>query len=111
MAVDVDLDPADGVLTLTGDTFLLIVAANPSDLLRLDGVGGADWSARASIAVGTTSLGRVFWCAGEAEGTVHVLVGHDDETWDLALVIPEDAVRSIVQQARAAAEAGEPPVA
>jgi len=97
--VVVDFDQEDDSLTLTSEAFVLQVHASAEDLVRLAGAPTADWSRRQAIAVGTTGLGRVYWCAGEAPDTVHVLVGDDDETWDLALVIPVATVETIVRLA------------
>ena len=69
--VVVDFDKEDDFLTLTGEAFVLQVRASAEDLA----------------------------CSGEEPDTVLVLVGHDDETWDLALVIPVATVETIVRRA------------
>jgi len=97
--VAVDFDTDGRVLTLTSEVFVLRINASAEDLARLDRAPTADWSRREAIAVGTTTLGQVFWCAGATPETVHVLVGIDDETWDLALVIPGATVEAIVRRA------------
>jgi hypothetical protein len=88
---------------------MLRIAADPQDLVRLEAVAAADWVERGSLAVGTTALGQVHWCAGEAAGTVHLLVGEDDETWDLALTLPAALVAEIVLAARGATAGEQPP--
>jgi hypothetical protein len=89
-----DLDTFDEVLTLTNDGVLLRVEVSADD---------ADWAARRSLAVGRTSLGPVYWCAGETPATVNVLIGPDDELWFLCLVLSEKTVRDILVLARRAA--------
>jgi hypothetical protein len=89
-----DLDTFDEVLTLTNDGVLLRVEVSADD---------ADWAARRSLAIGRTSLGPVYWCAGETPATVNVLIGPDDELWFLCLVLSEKTVRDILVLARRAA--------
>jgi hypothetical protein len=44
-----------------------------------------------------TALGNpVVWCLGSEQGTVHGFVGHDDQTWGLAVTIAIDALDPIV---------------
>jgi hypothetical protein len=97
--VVVDFDKEDDLLTLTSEAFVLQVRASAEDLVRLDRAPTAEWSRRQSIAVGTTGMGRVYWCAGEAPDTGLVLVGHDDEAWNLALAISVATVQTIVRLA------------
>ena len=94
--ITVDFDAGDDALTLTSDVFVLRIAVSAQQLSRIDRALSADWSQRETVAVGTTSLGQVYWCAGETSGTAMVLVGQDDETWELALVIPATTVAAIV---------------
>jgi hypothetical protein len=57
-----------------------------------------------SLQAGESLGSRVFWCAGEA-GTINVLIGHDDETWDVAVVVPKGVFLQAVAEARALASA------
>ena len=75
---------------------MLRITVSSHDLSGIARASSADWAQRETVAVGTTSLGQVYWCAGETPETVHVLVGQDDEMWDLALVIPAAAAATIV---------------
>ncbi len=94
-----DYDELDQALVLSSVPFMLRIHAAAADLLRLDAAHQARWAERESLQVGTTALGRAFWCAGEAAGSVRVLVGHDDETWDLALTLPDTVVADIIRLA------------
>jgi hypothetical protein len=49
--------------------------------------------------VGTAAGADVFWSA--RDGVVSVLVGHDDETWDIAFVVPVAVVIQLADEARA----------
>ena len=89
-----------GVLTLSSTSLMLRVHADADDLMRLDMAQETRWDQRESLAVGTTALGQVFWCAGEAAGSVNVLVGQDDGTWDLFLALPHTVMTEVVRLAK-----------
>lgn len=95
--VDVTLDQvadSPALVKLQTDTWELNIWAPIADLLRLRDIRDADWDARHSLAVGTCADARVYWTSGD--GRVTVLVGHDDETWDIAVAIPPATVEKIV---------------
>ena len=98
-----DFDALDEVLTLTNDGVMLRVEVSTGDLLGLEAAYVADWAARGSLALGRTSLGPVYWCAGATPATVNLLLGPDDELWSVCLVLSEDTVRDILVLARRAA--------
>lgn len=92
----VDYDPDEGVLVLTGSTFELHVRIEPQELERLSALPSAVWEDGRSISAGTALGNAVFWCLGSEPGTVHVLVGRDDQTWGLAVTIAIDALDPVV---------------
>lgn len=61
-------------------------------LRSLSHIDHADWIVRESLQAGTTLGHPVFWCLGAQAETAEVLVGADDETWDLAVTLPLSAV-------------------
>jgi hypothetical protein len=71
---------------------------------KLGGVRSAAWEERRSIAAGTSAGSRVFW-AGPGKGahleTATVLIGSDDEAWDIAFLIPVAIVEKIGDMASA----------
>lgn len=82
--------PHEVVLKLQGhNDWELNVWAAFEDLAKLRDVRAAKWDQRKSIAAGVSVGGRVFWCA-PGEGTdpeiATVLIGHDDEAWDIAFL-------------------------
>jgi hypothetical protein len=90
---DADYDEMDGVLALSGPGFHLTIRIAPEDLSRLSGVGNASWEDRASIKAGEALGHPVFWCRSTDDPTaVTVLVGDDDEDWDLALEVPAEVL-------------------
>jgi hypothetical protein len=114
--VDVSLEPmvdAPGGETwqakIASDLFEVNVQASLDDLLRLAGVRGTSWNDRTCLRVGTCLDAAVFWCSNADVGhddEVSLLVGHDEETWDVSLTIPVQAIDDLVSEARAAAGAG-----
>ena len=71
------------------------VRATPLEFARLDSIRTATWASRNSIAVGRSAGALVFWsCDGP---TASILIGSDDETWDVALEVPVDVVDRIVE--------------
>lgn len=89
----VDYDDSEGILTVSTDSVSLLIRIQPSDLQLLAAIPGASWLQRNSITAGTTLGSPVFWCRDEeAPDTAVILVGGDDETWELALHVPMDLV-------------------
>ncbi|WP_433530640.1 hypothetical protein ACQPYA_00360 [Micromonospora sp. CA-263727] len=91
--------PHEVVLKLQGgDDWELNVWSTFEDLAQLIGVRAAVWDERRAIAAGTSAGSRVFWCApgeGADPETATVLIGHDDEAWDIAFLIPVALVEKI----------------
>lgn len=99
MQVTADFDHQDGRLALTWPSAHLLVTASAAGVASLAAVAGADWTARKSLQGGQALGHPVFWCAGERLGEVNVLVGEDDETWELALTVPLAVVLDAARQA------------
>ncbi|WP_285629496.1 hypothetical protein [Actinoallomurus iriomotensis] len=89
-------------VTLMSPSWVLHVEAPRADLERLAGIADADWNARRSLALGTCTNARVYWSAdpdpnGADQATI--LIGHDDETWDIWIRVPQATVRKIAELA------------
>ena len=98
--VDVTLDEADdsvAMVKLQTEAWELNIWAPIADLLRLREVKEADWGARRSLPVGTCADARVFWAADQDQVTI--LIGQDDETWDIAVTVPLGTVDEIARLA------------
>lgn len=84
--VDVDADGETAAVKIYCDEWEVNLRAAASDLLRLYQVDRASWSTRSCLAIGRSAGMPVFWCA---EGDkVTILIGHDEETWDIAINVP-----------------------
>ena len=90
---EADYDELDEVLGLSGQGFYLTVRISPEKLRCLSAVGAASWQDRGSIKAGEALGHPVFWCRSSEDPTaVVVLVGADDEAWELSLELPVAAL-------------------
>ena len=71
--------------------------ASLGELRRLRSVEGMSWRDRRSLAIGMCAGAPVFWC--EQDRQVTILVGHDDETWDVSVTVPLATVDDILRLA------------
>lgn len=99
MQATADFDREDGRLALATPTAYLLVTATAAEVSSLADVADANWGARQSLRVGEALGHPVFWSPGERAGEVTVLVGPDDETWELSLTVPLTVVLDAARQA------------
>ncbi|MEV0732196.1 hypothetical protein [Polymorphospora sp. NPDC050346] len=92
--VTVDGGPDLAHVRLRSPTWELNVRAPYAGLAGLRAIRDADWVARRSLRVGTCAGVPVHWAY--ADGSVAVLVGADDESWDVAVMVPVTVVDTIV---------------
>lgn len=90
-----------GLVKLQGETWELNIWASADELWKLAGIEKTDWAQRRTLKVGTCANAPVWW--NERDGTVYILVGNDDEAWDLCVTIPLRTVHELL------GELGEPP--
>ncbi len=83
--MNVDYDAAEGVLHLSTSDLLLLITIAPHELVSLTAASEADWKQRESITAGSILGSACHWCQGNEPDTAQLLVGPDDETWELAL--------------------------
>jgi hypothetical protein len=75
--------------------------ATPDDMAGLDAIRDTDWAARRCLHIGRSAGTAVHWSAqGE---TATIMVGHDDESWDIAVTVPIATVEAILAEAAAGA--------
>ena len=90
---------ADGrlLVKLASDECEANVRASANDLLKLAEIHSANWNERGTIRAGESAGAPVFW-ASEGDRAM-LLIGHDDETWDVAITVPVTVVDEIVREA------------
>jgi hypothetical protein len=72
----------------------LNIRAGRSEFDSLRHVRQADWNERRSLGLGSVAGSSAFWTY--ADGRVTVLIGHDDETWDVAIDFPVEVVDDLL---------------
>jgi hypothetical protein len=98
--VDVTLNESTGdvvAMKLQTDAWELNIWAPLTDFMRLHEIKDAAWDTRRSLAIGTSADAPVYWV--RSGGQAMVLVGHDDETWDIAVAMPLATVDEITSLA------------
>ncbi len=90
-----------GLVKLQSEAWELNIWATTDELWKLADIEKTDWDRRRPLRVGTCANAPVWW--NERDGTVYILVGHDDETWDLGVTVPLATVHNLL------AELGDPP--
>jgi hypothetical protein len=71
------------------------VSIPQADIGRLRQAEATDWAV-GSLRLGTSAGAPVFWCGADG-GALCVLIGLDDETWDIALTLPAGIVPTIFE--------------
>ncbi len=72
------------------------VRAPASELLILRDIRTFDWDTRRPAKVGICAGASAFWCSDGKTATI--LVGHDDEAWDVAVSVPVEVIDDLVRQ-------------
>jgi hypothetical protein len=98
MDVTVETEWDGGLLAkLQTDECEVNIRAPRAELMKLRGIRAADWNEGRSVRVGESAGAPVFWAIdGE---NVTLMIGHDDETWDVAVRLPVGAVEELLRQA------------
>ena len=104
--VDVTLNLASGLdepilvlVKLQSPTWEFNFRTTPEELAGLSSIRHADWATKRCLHIGESAGAPVHWSA--AEQTATIMVGHDDETWDIAVTVPITTVDTIVTDAAA----------
>ncbi len=93
VTLNIEVPGERGAIKLQDATWEVNIWAPLVDLARLRDVRGARWEARGSLQIGQCAGAAVWW--SEQDGQVAVLVGHDDETWDVAVWVPLSTIDEI----------------
>jgi len=73
--------------------------ATPQELAGLGSIRDTDYAAGRCLHIGESAGSRVHWSADGQTATI--MVGHDEQTWDIAVMVPVTAVDTIVAEAAA----------
>ncbi len=87
---------ADIAVKLQTDALEVNFRASREELLQLRGIRAASRDDRRSIRAGHSAGAPVFWASDGSEATL--MIGHDEETWDVAVTFPLTVVEEIVRK-------------
>jgi hypothetical protein len=94
MDVSFDMDAAGALaVKLQADEWEVNVRASRIELTALSQIRSAEWDERRSIRAGESAGAPVFWASDGEDATL--MIGHDDETWDIAIALSVAAVEDI----------------
>jgi hypothetical protein len=74
----------------------LNIAVSECELEKLRAIAGSRWSDRTSLQVGRCLGTPVFWSC--EDGCLSVLVGVDDEIWEVGFTAPESLVTVLLKE-------------
>lgn len=97
MVIDVSFEQEDDptwCLKVQSDTSEINVRASWQQWQTLRDLRPDNWEVRRSLQLGRSAGAQVFWAAHEE--SVTVLVGADDEVWDIAIELPAPTMRQIL---------------
>lgn len=100
--IDLEVDvESDGLLVakLSSESWEVNIRASAAEFAGLDAIDSASWNARSSIRAGVSAGSAAFW--SHDAGEVSILIGEDDEMWDIAVTVPVAIVRRLVAFASA----------
>jgi hypothetical protein len=91
---------ADGRLLakLAANEWEVNVRLSGEDLAALGDVRAASWNQRRTVHAGESAGAPVFWASEGDQGML--LIGDDDETWDVAFAVPLTVIDEIVREGR-----------
>jgi hypothetical protein len=97
--VAVSSEISDQIVTikLQADCFELNVRIADDQIAQLRNVPNIEWE-NGALKLGKSADADVFWCA-DGDDSISVMIGHDDQTWDIAFQLTigviDDIFRSI----------------
>jgi hypothetical protein len=106
ITVDVDYsydgDQRFYAVSLMTHTWLCLIHIAPEDVPRLSDVTSTPWDSGA-LRIGDSAGVGVFWSVNgeDDKDTVVILVGDDDETWDISFAVPATTIDEILDAIKA----------
>ena len=97
-------------VALSTTTWLVMIHIAPEDVALLGEVTSRSWDDGA-LRIGDSAGTSVFWSVNgeDDKDTVVILVGEDDETWDISFAVPAATIDVILSEIAALGEgAGDP---
>jgi len=90
------------IIGLDTQDFSISIWVPSRDIEKLKEAGATEWGENRSLRLGKCAGKSVLWCAGE-RGTIGMMIGDDEESYDIAGTLPGDTIdrifRDIKEQA------------
>jgi hypothetical protein len=90
------------IVQIQADLFELNVLIPQTEVPRLRLVEAANWDLRQSLQIGRCANSPVFWVGGREDGAISILVGDDDETWEVGVFLPKHVFQQLLDEVDAA---------
>jgi hypothetical protein len=84
------------ILTIQKPDWEMNIWMAANELALLPKVRTARWSERESIKLGECAGSPTFWSC--EDGNLSILVGYDDECWDIAVTLPEGIIDDMIAE-------------
>lgn len=94
VSVTVDGDGPTVCLKLQSARWEINVHGTRDEFSQLSGIDETDWAARRVINIGSSAGSPTHWCIESSD--VVMLIGPDDETWDVALSLQRSVIDQIL---------------
>ena len=101
ITVDVDYsfdgDKRYYAISLSTHTWLMLIHIPPEEVPRLSEVTSRPWD-QGALRIGDSAGASAFWSTNgeEDRDVVVIVIGQDDETWDISVAIPATTIDSIL---------------
>jgi hypothetical protein len=96
-SIDSDRD-AGLAVKLATDEWEVNIYGSVDDLLCLSEIRSAKWDERQSIEAGESAGARAYWASVGDHAAL--MIGRDDETWDVLLTVPFDVIEEVLREVR-----------
>lgn len=103
VSVEADFDEGAQIYAVKISTpvFEINVRVPSQDIAKFRRVQTTPWE-NGSLRIGQSAGAPAFWSMSE-DGTVGILIGDDDQTWDIAVSVPPDTIDQILREIKASA--------
>jgi len=93
-------------LKIQTEAFELNVRIRPDEVEKFERVRSSPW-VKGSVRIGESAGSPAFWSVGdEDDDSVSILIGSDDDCWDLGVSLPPDTIDIIRREIAACSLAG-----
>ena len=90
-----DTPLSERVDALSSDQWEFNIWLTEMDITTLKAVRPGSWAERESLRCGIAARAPVFWSTHD--GNLTLLIGDDDEAWDIALTLPDSTLTVILK--------------